>query len=140
MTAITQYKILNWKFVNLKLRPSEANYDKEEQEVILKDLLNMNLKHYDAVLRYREGMEKLLSQFIFAHLGNSALSLSIAMALAAKSENLVFSAYCSDWISRPESFKRSLRLLMQHANKPFILTGFKTAKLSVVTFTSVIFQ
>ncbi|CAG9796729.1 unnamed protein product [Diatraea saccharalis] len=57
--------------------------------------------------------------------------------LTRESEHLVFSAYCSDWISRPESFKRSLRLMVERAKKPAVITGLKMFRLSLATFTSI---
>ncbi|CAH0405486.1 unnamed protein product [Chilo suppressalis] len=57
--------------------------------------------------------------------------------LTEKSENLIFSVYCGDWISRPESYKRSLRLMLERANKPVVITCLKMFELSLITFTSV---
>nr|AOG12905.1 odorant receptor [Eogystia hippophaecolus] len=57
--------------------------------------------------------------------------------LSYESQELVFAAYNSEWIPRSESFKRSLRLFMEHANAPLTLTGLKLFPLCLGTFISI---
>ncbi|XP_059048149.1 odorant receptor 46a-like [Achroia grisella] len=57
--------------------------------------------------------------------------------LSYESENLVFAAYSSEWTSGSEKFKRSLKLFMERAKSPIVLTGLKLFPLSLGTFTSV---
>ncbi|XP_075970200.1 odorant receptor 2a-like [Anticarsia gemmatalis] len=57
--------------------------------------------------------------------------------LTYESQELVFAAYNSEWIPRSESFKRSLRLFMERAKTPIMITGLNMFPLSLLTFTSI---
>ncbi|CAF4790089.1 unnamed protein product [Pieris macdunnoughi] len=57
--------------------------------------------------------------------------------LRYKSQKLVNAAYCSEWIARSESFKRSLKLFMLRANIPIHFSGCGLFPLTLDTFTSI---
>ncbi|KAI5635726.1 7tm odorant receptor domain-containing protein [Phthorimaea operculella] len=57
--------------------------------------------------------------------------------LTYKNQELVFAAYNSDWIPRSEKFKRSLRLFVERANMPMVLTGYKMFPIALETFLSI---
>nr|ARO70509.1 Odorant Receptor 27-2 [Dendrolimus punctatus] len=54
-----------------------------------------------------------------------------------ESQQLVFAAYNTDWISRSKSFKRNIMIFVERANIPIQMTGLKMFPLSLVTFTSI---
>ncbi|VVC91018.1 unnamed protein product [Leptidea sinapis] len=53
-------------------------------------------------------------------------------------QQLVFAVYCSQWMSRKQSFKRSLKLFMLRANVPIVMYGFKLFTISLDTFTKIL--
>ncbi|KAI5635724.1 7tm odorant receptor domain-containing protein [Phthorimaea operculella] len=61
-------------------------------------------------------------------------STFIVSSFSLQNQDLAFAVYNSDWIPRSEKFKRSLRLLVERANKPMILMGCKIFPLSLKTF------
>ncbi|XP_050670651.1 odorant receptor 94a-like [Leptidea sinapis] len=58
--------------------------------------------------------------------------------LEHEGQQLVFAVYCSQWMSRKESFKRSLKLFMLRANVPIVMYGFKLFTISLDTFTKIL--
>ncbi|NP_001292455.1 uncharacterized protein LOC105387430 [Plutella xylostella] len=79
----------------------------------------------------------------FIVLYGSVMALEILMPgylgsqLTYESEELVRSVYECDWIERPESFKRILKLLVERAKQPIILTTWYIVPLSLNTFISI---
>nr|BAR43452.1 putative olfactory receptor 10 [Ostrinia furnacalis] len=80
--------------------------------------------------------------FMGCYIGAMTLEIFLPGLLGAElmneSQKLVAAAYSADWIPRSESFKRSLRLLVERANRPIVITGLKMFTLSLETFTSII--
>ncbi|XP_045528010.1 odorant receptor 7a-like isoform X3 [Pieris brassicae] len=70
----------------------------------------------------------ILQIFVPAYLGTQ---------LRYRSQDLVNAAYCSEWIARSESFKRSLKLFMLRANTPIVFSGCGLFPLTLDTFTSI---
>ncbi|XP_026749142.1 odorant receptor 46a [Galleria mellonella] len=54
--------------------------------------------------------------------------------ISYQSEKLVDAAYNSEWIPRSEKFKKSLKIFMERAKTPIVLTGLKLFPLSLTTF------
>ncbi|XP_031769108.2 putative odorant receptor 92a isoform X2 [Galleria mellonella] len=47
--------------------------------------------------------------------------------LSFESENLVFAGYNSEWIPRSEKFKKILKIFMERAKTPIVLTGYENS-------------
>nr|AOE48040.1 putative odorant receptor OR35 [Athetis lepigone] len=58
--------------------------------------------------------------------------------LTYESQELLTAAYNSDWITRSESFKKSLRLFRERATIPIVISGLKMFPLSLNTFTAIV--
>ncbi|XP_047511356.1 odorant receptor Or2-like [Pieris napi] len=71
----------------------------------------------------------ILQIFVPAYLGTQ---------LRYRSQDLVNAAYCSEWIARSESFKRSLKLFMLRTNTPIVFSGCGLFPLTLDTFTSIL--
>ncbi|KAG7310955.1 hypothetical protein JYU34_003801 [Plutella xylostella] len=57
--------------------------------------------------------------------------------LRHESEQVIRAVYQSDWIDRSETFKRTLKLLVERAQKPVIMTAYSIISLSLSTFISI---
>ncbi|XP_013134595.1 PREDICTED: odorant receptor 13a-like [Papilio polytes] len=67
-----------------------------------------------------------LQIFVPAYLGS---------ILSNESQELVFAAYCTEWISRTKAFKNSINIFLIRANRKITITAFKMFPLSLDTFT-----
>ncbi|XP_026494797.1 odorant receptor 2a-like [Vanessa tameamea] len=76
--------------------------------------------------------------YLFAMLLQIFVPAWLGTQLSHESQELVFAAYCSEWIPRSERFKRSLNVLMERAKRNIILTGWRLFPLSLDTFTSIL--
>ncbi|CAH2102736.1 unnamed protein product [Euphydryas editha] len=58
--------------------------------------------------------------------------------LSHESQELIFAAYCSEWIPRSKKYKRSLNLFMERTKRNIVITGWNLFPLSLESFTSII--
>ncbi|KOB66386.1 Odorant receptor [Operophtera brumata] len=75
--------------------------------------------------------------YLFAMTMQIFLPGYLGTQLRYESMELVFAAYNTEWISRSESFKRSIRIFVERANVPIQMSGLKLFPLSLTTFTSI---
>ncbi|CAK1544596.1 unnamed protein product [Leptosia nina] len=78
-----------------------------------------------------------MSAYAFVMLLQIFVPAYFGTQLRYSSQALVSAAYSSEWISRSESFKRSLKLFMLRANTAIFLTGCGLFPLTLDSFTSV---
>ncbi|XP_072937136.1 odorant receptor 49b-like [Epargyreus clarus] len=57
--------------------------------------------------------------------------------LTYKSKSLVFAAYNSEWVPRSEPFKSSIKIFMERANTPIIISGMNLFTLNLENFIAI---
>ncbi|CAH4030987.1 unnamed protein product [Pieris brassicae] len=129
LKVIAQVRIVDQELRNLK-----SNSVEEEQLV----KLNKCLRHYEKPKTFGALMSMLLymSPYAFVMILQIFVPAYLGTQLRYRSQDLVNAAYCSEWIARSESFKRSLKLFMLRANTPIVFSGCGLFPLTLDTFTS----
>ncbi|KOB67926.1 Odorant receptor [Operophtera brumata] len=148
LIAIAQCRVINDKLYNMKFTAADNKLKAEVQEQIQMARLKKCLRRYDFLLKYCEVVQKLvdpsstetyvfLVMYLFAMTTQIFLPGYLGTQLRYESMELVFAAYNTEWISRSESFKRSIRIFVERANVPIQMSGLKLFPLSLTTFTSI---
>ncbi|CAG4979492.1 unnamed protein product [Parnassius apollo] len=136
--TITQLKVLKYKLNNLKINSNELRYSKEFQENLQMLKLKQCLGHYNKIIMFQANIQEISSITLFVVFGMASAIICVTLCGFYLSRELVFAAYSCDWINRCQKFKRSIVILMEHANTPLKMIGMKMFLLSLDTFITIV--
>ncbi|XP_075970093.1 uncharacterized protein LOC142972612 isoform X2 [Anticarsia gemmatalis] len=137
IVSIAQMRILNVNLKTFSMSEQEKELPKELQDQIAIAKLNSYLRHYDSILKYNKIIQEILSVTIFFQFSVTTIIICVVMCGLLMSEELVLAAYSTEWISRSEPFKQSLKIFMERTKTPIMITGLNMFPLSLLTFTSI---
>ncbi|XP_026749143.2 odorant receptor 46a-like [Galleria mellonella] len=93
---------------------------------------------YGLLLPSIKASRMFMISYVMGILSEILIPSYLGTQVSYESEKLVVAAYDSEWISRSEKFKKSLKIFMERAKTPIVLTGLKLFPLSLTTFIWVI--
>ncbi|XP_045528014.1 odorant receptor 59a-like isoform X5 [Pieris brassicae] len=106
-------------------------------EIFIPSYLETQLRYRPKTFGALMSMLLYMSPYAFVMILQIFVPAYLGTQLRYRSQDLVNAAYCSEWIARSESFKRSLKLFMLRANTPIVFSGCGLFPLTLDTFTSI---